>query len=87
MYWISNDAIQSGSMTGSTLPQNLVTADLQQPQHIVIDPVDRILYWTDGSKGTVEAFGLSTNTRQTLYSNSNSFPFGVTVYQVSFKRN
>ena len=83
LYWISDGAIQSGSMSGSSLPQNLVTTDLQQPQHLVMDPVDRVLYWTDGDKGTIEAFSVTTGTRQILYSNSASFPYGLTVYEVS----
>ena len=86
LYWISEGAIQSGSMSGNTLPQNLITANLQQPQHLVMDPVDRVLYWTDGDNGTVEAFSLVSSTRQILYSSSNSFPYGITVYQVSLKK-
>ena len=84
LYWTSRTppAIQYGPMSGNTSPQNLVTSDLVAPRHLALDVVENMLYWTDGPKGTVEVINLQTNYRRIVFLSSNSFPFGITVYQV-----
>ena len=85
LYWISVDipAIQSGPMIGGA-PVDLVTTDIVKPQHLTLDHVDRVLYWTDGEKGTVEAIRLIDQHRWTVFSDISSFPYGLAVYQVIF---
>ena len=60
----------------------LVKKDLIRPLGMVLDHKHSLLYWVDGSKGTVESIDVYGNNRQQRFHVDGARFYGITLYKV-----
>lgn len=69
VYWtdITGPSISRASLSTRGHIQHIVTTDLQSPEGLAVDPVSRLMFWTDSVKDSVEVSRLNGSQRRVLF--------------------
>ncbi|KAA0194886.1 hypothetical protein FBUS_02321 [Fasciolopsis buskii] len=83
IYWITRgrqSMIESMDMDGQNR-KSLITDQLHSPYSLALDYVRNEIYWVDGTRGSVDAYQLSRQTRRTVIQSTDYYPVWVAVFE------